>query len=97
MDTPQQGVCVARDDLGTCAGWTSRTPTREIHITLTRGARVVATGRLKQRTYTKDDEKRTVIELEVKEIGPSLRYATFRRVFTKSEVLSDGNPSIEAA
>ena len=44
---------------------------------LTKGARVVATGRLRQRSYeTKEGEKRTSIELEVDEIGPSLRYAT---------------------
>ena len=43
---------------------------------LTKGMRVVASGRLKSRTYdTKEGEKRTVIELEVDEIGPSLRYA----------------------
>jgi single-strand DNA-binding protein len=45
--------------------------------TLTKGTRVIATGRLKQRSYeTKEGEKRTSIELEVDEIGPSLRYAT---------------------
>jgi single-strand DNA-binding protein len=39
--------------------------------------RVVAQGRLKQRSYeTREGEKRTVIELEVDEIGPSLRYAS---------------------
>ena len=44
---------------------------------LTKGTRVVATGRLKQRSYeTKEGEKRTSIELEIDEIGPSLRYAT---------------------
>lgn len=44
---------------------------------LTKGARVIATGRLRQRSYeTKEGEKRTSIELEVDEIGPSLRYAT---------------------
>lgn len=44
---------------------------------LTKGMRVVATGRLRQRSYeTKEGEKRTAIELEVDEIGPSLRYAT---------------------
>jgi len=44
---------------------------------LTKGSRVVATGRLKQRSYeTTAGEKRTAIELEVDEIGPSLRYAT---------------------
>jgi single-strand DNA-binding protein len=44
---------------------------------LTRGARVVVQGRLKQRSFqTKEGEKRTVVELDVDEIGPSLRYAT---------------------
>jgi single-strand DNA-binding protein len=44
---------------------------------LTKGTRVIASGRLKQRSYeTKEGEKRTSIELEVDEIGPSLRYAT---------------------
>lgn len=44
--------------------------------TLTKGMRVIATGRLKQRSYeTKEGEKRSTIELEVDEIGPSLRYA----------------------
>lgn len=45
--------------------------------TLTKGMRVVAQGRLKMRPYeTKDGEKRTSTELEVDEIGPSLRYAS---------------------
>jgi single-strand DNA-binding protein len=44
---------------------------------LTKGSRVVATGRLKQRSYDdREGNKRTAIELEVDEIGPSLRYAT---------------------
>jgi single-strand DNA-binding protein len=44
---------------------------------LAKGSRVIATGRLKQRSYeTREGEKRTAIELEVDEIGPSLRYAT---------------------
>ena len=44
---------------------------------LTKGTRVVAQGRLKSRSYdTKEGEKRTVMELEVDEIGPSLRYAS---------------------
>jgi single-strand DNA-binding protein len=43
---------------------------------LTKGTRVIVSGRLKSRSYeTKEGEKRTVIELEVDEIGPSLRYA----------------------
>lgn len=44
---------------------------------LTKGARVIAQGRLKQRSYeTKEGEKRTSYELDIDEIGPSLRYAT---------------------
>lgn len=44
---------------------------------LTKGSRVIATGRLRQRSYeTREGEKRTSMELEVDEIGPSLRYAT---------------------
>lgn len=44
---------------------------------LARGMRVIVQGRLRQRSFeTKEGEKRTVVELEVDEIGPSLRYAT---------------------
>ncbi|MGO1769903.1 MAG: single-stranded DNA-binding protein [Microbacterium sp.] len=44
---------------------------------LTKGMRVVAQGRLRQRSFeTREGEKRTTIELEIDEIGPSLRYAT---------------------
>lgn len=44
---------------------------------LQKGSRVIATGTLKQRSYeTREGEKRTSIELQVDEIGPSLRYAT---------------------
>ena len=42
---------------------------------LTKGMRVIASGVLKQRSYEKDGEKRTVIEFEIDEIGPSLKYA----------------------
>lgn len=44
---------------------------------LSKGSRVIATGRLKQRTYQdREGQNRTAIELEIDEIGPSLRYAT---------------------
>ena len=44
---------------------------------LHRGTRVIVTGRLKSRSYeTKEGEKRTVVELDVDEVGPSLRYAS---------------------
>jgi single-strand DNA-binding protein len=55
---------------------------------LTKGSRVIATGRLKQRSYeTREGEKRTVVELEVDEVGPSLKYATAKvnRVSRSSE------------
>ncbi|CAM3599767.1 Single-stranded DNA-binding protein [Kibdelosporangium persicum] len=58
-----------------CSIW--RQAAENVAESLTRGARVIVTGRLKQRSYdTREGEKRTVIELEVDEIGPSLRYAT---------------------
>ncbi|RRJ85927.1 single-stranded DNA-binding protein [Gulosibacter macacae] len=44
---------------------------------MTKGQRVIAQGKLKQRSYeTREGEKRTTFELDVEEIGPSLRYAT---------------------
>jgi single-strand DNA-binding protein len=65
---------------------------------LTKGARVIASGLLKSRSYdTKTGEKRTVVELEVEEIGLSLRYAAVSRGFTKSEGSSGANPSTENA
>jgi single-strand DNA-binding protein len=58
-----------------CSIW--RQAAENVAESLTRGARVVVTGRLKQRSFeTKEGEKRTVMELDVDEIGPSLRYAT---------------------
>jgi single-strand DNA-binding protein len=58
-----------------CSVW--RQAAENAAESLTRGSRVMAQGRLKQRSFeTKEGEKRTVIELEVDEIGPSLRYAT---------------------
>jgi single-strand DNA-binding protein len=54
-----------------------RQPAENVAESLSRGARVIVTGRLRQHSYeTKAGEKRTVIEMEVDEIGPSLRYAT---------------------
>ena len=58
-----------------CSVW--RQAAENVAESLQRGGRVIVTGRLKQRSYeTKEGEKRTVIELEVDEIGPSLKYAT---------------------
>jgi single-strand DNA-binding protein len=59
---------------------------------LTKGSRVIVSGRLKQRSYeTKEGEKRTSIELEVDEIGPSLRYATAS--ITRAQSSSRGGAS----
>jgi single-strand DNA-binding protein len=58
-----------------CSLW--RQPAENVSESLTRGMRVIVQGRLRQRTFdTKEGEKRTVIEMEVDEVGPSLRYAT---------------------
>lgn len=57
---------------------------------LEKGSRVIAQGRLVQRSYTdKDGNQRTSIELQVDEIGPSLRYATA----SPSKVRRDSQPS----
>ena len=58
-----------------CSVW--RQAAENVAESLQRGGRVIVTGRLRQRSYeTKEGEKRTVVELEVDEIGPSLRFAT---------------------
>jgi single-strand DNA-binding protein len=58
-----------------CNIW--REAAENVAESLTRGSRVIVQGRLKQRSFeTREGEKRTVVELEVDEIGPSLRYAT---------------------
>jgi single-strand DNA-binding protein len=62
---------------------------------LTKGSRVIAQGRLKQRSYeTKEGEKRTSIELEIDAIGPDLRYATAQVTRSAS---SNGSSSRESA
>jgi single-strand DNA-binding protein len=63
-----------------CAAW--RELGEHVAESIVKGMRVIVTGRLKSRQYeTKEGEKRTVIELEVDEIGPSLKYGTAK--FTK--------------
>lgn len=57
-----------------CNVW--RQMAENVGESLRRGNRVLVTGRLRQRSFeTKEGDKRTVVELEVDEIGPSLRYA----------------------
>lgn len=60
-----------------CGLW--RQPAENVAESLQRGSRVIVTGRLRQRSFqTKDGDKRAVIELEVEDVGASLRYATAR-------------------
>jgi single-strand DNA-binding protein len=61
---------------------------------LTKGMRVVVTGRLEQRTWeTEDGEHRSKVEITADEVGPSLRYATadVQRVERRGAVDADGN------
>jgi single-strand DNA-binding protein len=59
----------------TCNVW--RQAAENVAESLTKGTRVIVSGRLRQRSYeTREGEKRTVYEIEVDELGPSLRSAT---------------------
>ncbi|MDR3107418.1 MAG: single-stranded DNA-binding protein [Bifidobacteriaceae bacterium] len=58
-----------------CSVW--REAAENVAETLTKGMRVIVQGRLTQRSYdTREGERRTVVELQVDEVGPSLRYAS---------------------
>lgn len=58
-----------------CSVW--RQAAENVAESLQRGMRVIVQGRLKQRSYeTREGEKRTVVELEVDEVGPALAFAT---------------------
>lgn len=66
-----------------CTVW--REFAEHVASSVQRGTRVIVQGRLKQRSYeTEQGDKRTVIELEVEELGPSLRYATAQVTKTTS-------------
>ncbi|WP_293818393.1 single-stranded DNA-binding protein [uncultured Corynebacterium sp.] len=59
----------------TCNVW--RQPAENVANSLNKGDRVIVTGRLRQRSYEdRNGERRTVFEIEVEEVGPSLRFAT---------------------
>lgn len=69
-----------------------REAAEQVTQSLSKGMRVIATGFLKQRSYeTKEGEKRTSFELEVQEIGPSLRYATAQVQKAPSNQQARGN------
>ncbi len=62
-----------------CSAW--RNLAEHVTETLTRGTRVIVTGRLRQRDYeNREGNKRTSYEIDVDEVGPSLRYATAKVV-----------------
>jgi len=74
-----------------CSVW--RTMAENVAESLTRGTRVIAQGKLKQRSFeTKDGEKRTVVEMDIESIGPDLRYATAKvnRPDRSVETYTDG-------
>lgn len=58
-----------------CSVW--RQYAENVAESLTKGTRVIVSGKLKQRSFeTREGEKRTVMEVEVEDVGPALRYAT---------------------
>lgn len=71
-----------------CSVW--RQAAENVAESLTKGMRVVVSGRLKSRSYeTREGDKRTVFEVDVDEVGPSLRYATAK--VTKTSGSRGGN------
>ena len=77
-----------------CQIW--RQAAENVAESLTKGMRVIVSGRLKQRSYeTKEGEKRTVFEVEVDEVGPSLRNATAK--VTKTARAAGGSNTYTAA
>ncbi len=72
-----------------CSIW--RQAAENVAESLQRGSRVIVSGRLKQRSYeTREGEKRTVVELDVDEIGASLKYATAKITKTTRSGASSG-------
>jgi len=77
-----------------CSIW--REAAENVAESLTKGMRVIAQGRLVQRSYdTREGEKRTVVELQVEEIGPSLKYASAK--VTRAQRSSGGSGGGQSA
>jgi single-strand DNA-binding protein len=74
-----------------CSIW--RDYAEHVSESLRRGVRVILTGQLRQRSYeTNEGEKRTVLEVDVREIGPALKWATVKVTkATRSNGNSTGN------
>ena len=67
-----------------CSIW--RDAAEHVAESLTKGMRVIVQGRLVQRSYeTREGEKRTVVELQVEEVGPSLKYSTAKVTRTQRQ------------
>lgn len=78
-----------------CNVW--REAAENVANTLGKGMRVVVTGRMKSRSFEdKQGNRRTVMELEVDEVGPSLRYATAAVSKTPRQEQSQGAPATPA-
>lgn len=80
-----------------CTAW--RQMAENVAESLTRGTRVVLSGVLRQRNYdTKEGQKRTAFEVEVEEVGPSLRFATAKPVKpSRTEAAADAGWGAPAA
>lgn len=79
-----------------CTLW--RAPAEHLAESLTRGARVIVTGRLRSNTWeTREGEKRTTLQLDVDDIGASLKFAllTVRAPQRTSGTTADGEPDNE--
>lgn len=80
-----------------CSIW--RDHAENVAESLTKGTRVIAQGNLNQRSWeTPEGERRTTIELQINEIGPTLRYATAKPQKTQptqqnNPALADGGPA----
>ena len=78
----------------TCSVW--RQAAEYVAESLTRGMRVIVQGQLRQRSYEKDGQKRTVYELDVHDVGPSLKSAT-AKVTKASGGQGQGRQAYQAA
>ena len=79
-----------------CQIW--RQAAEDVAESLSKGMRVIVSGRLKQRSYeTKEGEKRTVFEVEVDEVGPSLRNATAKVTKTARQAGTGYTPAASEA
>ncbi len=75
-----------------CSLW--REAAENVAESLTKGMRVIVTGRLVSKPWEKDGEKRTSMELQVDEIGPSLKYATAK--VTRTTTVMSGSGQVKS-